>query len=879
MKHKDRDLMKKIFPLILLCFAFNNIFGQDCDYDIAPSTHHNWVDETSFIYTPCAGLGCDSNIIRNSQKLEISSTPVLTSNDTDYVIKRAYIKFDLFFNDQNSCNFNEGLLHLRFTGNSLDSHNIDSGANDIYVSRIIQDWGEDTLRWENPPTVGINRQPTITTQGRLAINGPSAKDGDLTISIVEFLKFWRNNPDSNFGIEIRLQQESGRRGLTFASAEFPNPSLRPAIDAEVDNCVSRRANAGNDQQICEGESIELQGNFGEFFEWDNNPTLSNLYIANPTARPTQTTTYYLETTVGSCVTRDSVKITVLRYPNLSVGSDKEICEGDSVQISAGGATNYRWTPASYISDPTISDPMFYPRTTTSYVVAADSGNICKAYDTVRVVVRPLTPTEAGLSQKICEGESVVLLASGADTYEWLTNTSSLSAVNVNDPVASPTSTTTYLLRGSNGYCPTTDTVTVTVVPKFSVDAGPDTSICLGQEVFMDAESGFRIYRWSPSGLFNNSTIRDPKIENLQQTTTVTLRVEDENRCEATDEVIITVNNPPQLELGPDTFVCEESTILMDQTTVNGDGPFTYNWSPVFGMDPDDQFAREPEITGLRDTMVIYTVVVTDKNNCTATDDVRLTILQNLEIETFGDTTICQGVATDLSVKGGIFFEWSGDNIISPNLKKSIRVQPDKPTTYKVIAENGEDCGIDSGYVDVNVIQLPNVYVHRRGVSGEEDTIYRCKGREIILVGEGADTYIWSTEDTAQSINHRVLIDQEVISVYGISDGCAGPLDTTLIRLDKADSCASKVFVPTAFTPNDDLLNDSFVVVTFLIRNYNIKIFNRWGQELFRSSTPSEAWDGTFKGRLVPEGVYYYTIEAFGEDEESRSTNGTFHVIY
>jgi gliding motility-associated-like protein len=57
------------------------------------------------------------------------------------------------------------------------------------------------------------------------------------------------------------------------------------------------------------------------------------------------------------------------------------------------------------------------------------------------------------------------------------------------------------------------------------------------------------------------------------------------------------------------------------------------------------------------------------------------------------------------------------------------------------------------------------------------------------------------------------------------------------------------------------------------------IFNRWGQIIYETEDPYEWWDGTYNGNLVAEGAYYYVIDAFGKDEESRSTSGTVQVIY
>ncbi|MGB0429731.1 MAG: gliding motility-associated C-terminal domain-containing protein [Bacteroidia bacterium] len=868
-----------IIAVLLLGIIPTQSNGQICDYSISPSTHHNWVNISAQRITDSIGLGHDSMIVRNTKKLIVASEAFNSKQD---LVTRSYIKWDMNFDSKNFCEFRNAYLNLNFTGNTLDSHRVDSGANDFYISRIVDPWGKDTLRWSenNIPLIAPYRMPLTTTVGQIRVSGSKIGDEDFRVNIKDIVNYWVNNPGSNYGIEIRLVEESGKRSLTFTNSKFDAVSIRPNIEAEVKSCKYNKAFAGNDVEMCIGDEYQLNAQYNEFFEWTSTAPITNRYIADPITKPTSPGTYeyILKADLGSCSSTDTMQITVYPYPVISVSSDEDICFGDSVTINVNGATNYEWTPNNFINDNTSSSPTVWPTKPTRYDVVADDGNMCTVTDSVKVIVRPLTETDAGDDVKICAGESAQLLATGGITYDWTGNTAGLSATNISNPAASPTQTTTYYVTASNGFCPIEDSVKVTVIPAFTVDAGDDIEICLGDTAYLDGETGFFYYQWTPSALMNNSSIADPYILNLTNSTTVTLHVEDENQCSAEDEVKITVNNPPELYIGSDTFVCVTETVDILIEKLEGVQPYKFEWSPTFGITTDPS-AKDITVEGIKDTIVLYELSVEDGNGCISKDDILITSLPGIQAVTFGDTTICNGATAEIGAKGAQFYKWFGDDILGSNLKRTALVKPEKPTTYRVEVSNGEACGDAVGFVDVNVIQLPTAYAHLASSQRENDTVFVCKGREVLLEADGAETYIWSTEDTSETISYRVVVDDVYLTVYGTSKGCVGPIDSILVKIDPTDTCYSNIYIPNAFTPNDDLLNDQFEIHPFLISSFKMSIYNRWGQILFETEDPYDWWDGTYNGKLVSEGAYFYVIDAFGKDEESRSTSGTVQVIY
>lgn len=104
--------------------------------------------------------------------------------------------------------------------------------------------------------------------------------------------------------------------------------------------------------------------------------------------------------------------------------------------------------------------------------------------------------------------------------------------------------------------------------------------------------------------------------------------------------------------------------------------------------------------------------------------------------------------------------------------------------------------------------------------------------------------------------------------YGCSDSAWREVD---IKQD------FDIFIPTAFTPNGDGINDHFVIHGGGISTFHISIFSRWGELVYSSDNITEYWDGTFKGQPVPDGVFYYVINLRLEDERTHTERGSLHL--
>lgn len=227
--------------------------------------------------------------------------------------------------------------------------------------------------------------------------------------------------------------------------------------------------------ICSGEQATLAPVLPDSlisYKWTPNFNLSNDTIPNPITTTTSDTLYTLTymDTLG-CVGTINIFVDVKPVP--LAGPDVVICEGGNIQLSASpGGIAYAWTlaetgvtPAS-LDDPTRRNPIAMPTDTTVYVVEvtyADSSALCPNTDTVVVFVNSIGFTDAGEDRIICPNDTIQLNAIGGNSYTW-SPTIGLSNPNIANPLAFPTSTTTYQVVVNNTAtgCSSMDNVTITV---------------------------------------------------------------------------------------------------------------------------------------------------------------------------------------------------------------------------------------------------------------------------------------------------------------------------------------------------------------------------------------------------------------------------------
>jgi hypothetical protein len=447
--------------------------------------------------------------------------------------------------------------------------------------------------------------------------------------------------------------------------------------------------AGQDQTVCPGECGQLQATDGVSYVWDPDPTLSCTTCSNPLACPTVTTTYYVTGTgANGCTARDTIVITVSSSISVSVNPPTPaICTGESVQLTASGASVYSWTPSSGLSCSNCPDPLASPTSTTTYTVIGSSGP-CADTVTVTVTVNPLPTVDAGTNASMCPGQSVQLNASCSGTCSWAP-ANGLSSVSTCNPMASPTSTTTYTLTCADANsCQATDIVTVTVFPLPPVNAGPDKVICNGDSVQLNG-SGAQQFSWAPGSTLTCTTCSSP-FAFPAATTVYTLTGTSGNGCQRADSATVTVNPLPVVVAGPDVEICFGESIAL---TVGGTGAACM-WSPG-GLSGDT-------VIVVPATTTTYSVTCIDANSCSNSDVVTVTVNPLPVVDAGSDVSINEGGSTQLSATGAVAYSWLPVTGLSdPNIADPL-ASPDATTCYTVTGTDANGC-VDSDEVCITVI--------------------------------------------------------------------------------------------------------------------------------------------------------------------------------
>jgi len=495
----------------------------------------------------------------------------------------------------------------------------------------------------------------------------------------------------------------------------------------------------NSPTICTGTSAQLNASGGTNYLWSPATGLSNPNIANPVANPISTTNYIVTVTdANGCINTAPTSVTVNPLPVVTVNSPT-ICTGANAQLNASGGTTYVWSPATGLSNPNIANPVANPTSTTNYIVTVTDANGCVNTAPASVTVNPL-PVVTVNSPTICTGATAQLNATGGTTYVW-SPTTGLSNPNIANPVANPTSTTSYTVTvtDANG-CVNTALASVTVNPLPAVTVNSPT-ICTGATAQLNATGG-TTYVWSPATGLSNPNIANP-VANPTSTTTYTVTVTDANGCINTAPTSVTVNPLPVVTVNSPT-ICTGANAQLNAT-----GGTTYLWSPSTGL-------SNPNIanpTANPTSTTNYTVTVTNANGCVNTAPASV-IVNPLPVVTVNSPTICTGANAQLNASGGTTYVWSpATGLSNPNIANPV-ANPTSTTNYTVTVTDANGC-VNTAPASVTVNPLPVVTVNSPTI---------CTGTSVQLSATGGSTYLWSPATGLSNPN--------------ISNPVANPLTTT-----------------------------------------------------------------------------------------------------
>lgn len=225
----------------------------------------------------------------------------------------------------------------------------------------------------------------------------------------------------------------------------------------------------------------------------------------------------------------------------------------------------------------------------------------------------------------------------------------------------------------------------------------------------------------------------------------------------------------------------------------------------------------------------------------------------------GNTSICVGDNTTLTATGGTTYLWSNGNTSS-----TIIVSPNANTTYTVAVS---DCFcMSTSSITVIVSSLPAAGI----TAGTNVTI--SIGDNTILTAIGGGQYLWNTGETTASI----VVSPTATTIYTVvvsdANGCTDIASVTVFA-----ECDA-LYIPNAFSPNSDNENDILYVFGNCIKDMSMIIYDRWGNQVFKSNDKKDGWDGNYKDKKLNTGIFVYTLSATLLTGETINKKGNISLV-
>jgi gliding motility-associated-like protein len=230
--------------------------------------------------------------------------------------------------------------------------------------------------------------------------------------------------------------------------------------------------------------------------------------------------------------------------------------------------------------------------------------------------------------------------------------------------------------------------------------------------------------------------------------------------------------------------------------------------------------------------------------------------------TSNTNTICPNETATLTVAGGNApYAWSNSSSTGSVVTT---------TGGTVSVSNTNICGTATETIQVLMVNLSAGF-SANPVSGTAPLVV-----DFTNTSSGASSYLWAfgngnTANT-QTVSSQVYHNSGNYTVYlSVSDGNCFDMDSLVITVIDEEPT---LYVPNAFTPNGDSINDVFKVGATKIKEFDIIIFDRWGLKLYASNDIDEGWNGYVNGKVVSDGTYFFLILAVGIDDKSIKKQGT-----
>ena len=554
-----------------------------------------------------------------------------------------------------------------------------------------------------------------------------------------------------------------------------------------------------------------------------------------------------------CIGRDTLQVTILNVPDVTIVSTPTMgCGNDDGQldISFNTAGNFDYEITGPTSEPLanidgINAVNFMNRAPGNYTVTvANTVTGCEFSEIVQVT----DPGTISLSLTgNCDGEVELTLGNPPAGFTVvLQHEDGTNVTTIADQtVFSNLNTGTYFIEVTDAPPNCVQTAHITVPadqdPRFTFDAAQ--SICgITGDIFVVDISG-ATYVW------NGPSFGPTAGESVTVTQAGTYQVtaSQAGRCDLTEniEVSFNANHSVIAEMTGDPC---DGEIMLNAAITGGTGPYSYLWN---SGEQTESFSAM--ISGS------YSVTVRDQTTgCSVTSpSVDVTVEELLEVS-ISATSDCnnngQIILDAVSDNSNVSYSWTGPGGTLSSSSPQITISTKGEYTVTITSANGV-CSVSE---DFDGIITPIT---------DEDLLLDNTANFCSLDTEnpGVDlnpgvfnTYEWTLVPDATIISTDRILNVTQSGTYEVT--LYNGFTCTTDRITVNDDCKPVIFAPTAFTPNEDGLNDAFAVIPNPnVIDFTIVIANRWGELVFTADDQNFTWDGTLERKKLPPGTYTYRM--------------------
>lgn len=585
---------------------------------------------------------------------------------------------------------------------------------------------------------------------------------------------------------------------------------------------------------CNTSSISLTASGGISYSWSNGTSIvGTAALLQVSTAGTYTVT---ATAANGCTDSESIAITSQSNTNPTFTQIAPICTGTTINlptISNNGVAG-SWSPAPNLN------------ATTAYTFTPNTG-ICANTATMTIVVNQY-PVITALNNTICNGSTGTIttqvnLAGG--TYTWINSSNTLSTLS-----SAPNTTSSYTVIYNLAGCTDTATAQIVVNPVPVVQI-QNATICAGQSGALIASANLAngAFLWA-NGSTNDTLILSP---NNTTTESVTYTL---NGCTSVPvTATLTVNPVPTITMNNQTICAGDPVTMVANATPAG----TYYWGPnaIQGI-------ASNTFTPTQDSIIeVFNVL----NGCSS-DTIQATVtVLPLPVSTFNANVLqgCVPLSVNFSadVLNNTSYNWQTSNQLNASGAQTTFDFSINGTFSVSLTATLNGCSTTTNIP--NMIAVDNFPIAAFEPSSQ---VFTEPNQSLSFWNSsvGAATYTWDFGDGGSSNEegptHLFSLDNEGTNVVLYAYSPLGCVDTASFFIGFDPGLV--YYIPNSFTPDGDQFNQTFMpIFTSGIDpyNYQLLIYNRWGEVIFESLNPEKGWDGTFgqQGNPCQNGTYTYLI--------------------